>query len=373
MSRERPIEPKPVPIIRGVSKGFRRCWREKSLLHAVRKPFRVRATAVPGSEQLQGSYFVSSEKGVFLIGAGACLRLAAQDAYGMAYRDNALFVAFSCDTMSSIVRLPLDREPVEGGILQPEEIFRTAINKSGRIHQIGFFGKFLAVAMTADNRITLLDPATGESRHVVEPFRDAFDRPIGTDHNHINSVSQAGDCLLFVAYRAGNRSLLGIVHGDEIIGYGYENTGVHDVYLTGKDLYFCDTFGTPVAKGGDGCGFLLCNNSRVDAEFFGRAPGYATRGLAGNNGELVVGHSHKGARRVRFEGKGALIRFVKDKVVDTIELPFAQVYDVMSRDGTHCSDAPGLTGFGEIRDRFEEIFGPPIFRQKVETPMPSPY
>ena len=348
-------------------RGIKNAWQNRSYFRAVNGVSTVRRVAVAGEEKILGSYFVTSEKGLYAFAGGQCLRVCALDCFGVAVRDGFLYLAGSNATYSSISRAKLPGKLTPGTQLHFEEIYRVVALKSGRIHQIGFYGPHLAISHTSTNSVILIDPGTGEQVAEGAPFLDAYGIPIRGDHNHINSVSQAGECLLFSAYRAGEQSLLGVMRGGQVRGYAFEHRGVHDIYLAGETFYFSDTFGQIYSQGEDQCGFLMADRERVDETFFRQPGGLAVRGLAQSGNELLAGHSHKGRRAARFKGNGSLIRLADERGTDIIKLPFAQVYDIARTDGAHFTEPPSLTTWDAITARLETLFGKPI----LDTTMPQ--
>jgi hypothetical protein len=344
-----------------IRKTLRNLRRNRDLFRAVNSESCVRQLDVPEAKTFSGNYLVSSDRGVFAIQAGKMFRLLEVDTFGIAVRDGELFVACSNDSYSSVCRCALPKKIANGGQLKFTELLRVPIIKSGRIHQIAFFKDMLVVAQTAANSILFLNPASGEILSECSPFRDRFGKAIGGDHNHINSVSQCGDCLLFCAYKTGPTAMIGVIHENRVKGYPIKNRGAHDVHISGKTLFYSDTFGGTFTDGSSECGFPMANRCAVDEEFFKKPPGFAIRGISQSGEEMVIGHSHKGPRAKRFDGNGALFRVVQNKVVQTLTTPFAQVYDVVRVDGKHFDAPPTVQTWDEINSFLESVLGAPIY------------
>ncbi|MEO5802492.1 MAG: hypothetical protein ABIR24_03115 [Verrucomicrobiota bacterium] len=349
-----------------IRKSARNIYRDRRLFKAVNSVSRVKKLSFPDLKTFCGHYLISSDQGVFAIQDGQMLQLIQRDTYGIAVREGELFIACSNDNYSSVCKCALPESLRPGGSLKFSEIFRVPINKSGRIHQIGFYNDALAVAQTCSNSIVFLNPSSGEILSECRPFRDRFGTAIGGDHNHINSISQCGECLLFCAYKAGPTAMIGLLHENRVKGYPIRNKGAHDVYLSGKTLYYSDTFGGTFTDESSECGFLMANKIRVDEEFFNKPPGFAIRGVSQRGPELVVGHSHKGPRAKRFDGNGALFRIVENKVVQTVKTPFAQVYDIVRMDGKHFDAPPDFLRWDEINPFLESILGAPIYEMRLD-------
>lgn len=342
-------------------KGERREHRHRHIANGTQT---VASVDFSGTENIRGDYFVTSDSGVYGIQGGKIFRLFAADTFGLALRNGELFVSTSTDKTSRIVKARLDLPLRQGNELRFKELFAAATTKKGRFHQIAFYDGSLAVCHTSANCILLLDPETGFLRREIFPFHDQFGATIGSDHNHINSVSQCGETLLFCAYRAGRDALLGVIHGSKLLGYRVEHAGAHDVHVTGRDIFYSDTFGSKEGPHGN-CGYLMRNQQQFDQSAFETPAGYAIRGIAKRGDEMLVGHSNKGERRKRFAGSGALLRCVGDKMVEEVKMPFAQVYDIIAMTGQHFEELPAVQTWNEVNALFESVYGKPVYDTTV--------
>lgn len=336
-------------------KAFIHHGRDRKFTAAVNSAFTVEEVKGADFGNVTGDYLISGDRGVHAIVGGRFLRLSEVRTFGIAVRNGMLWCAASGDRYSSICRAALPTQLEPGQRLKFEEIHRAPTSKNGRYHQICFIDDRLAVTATDNNAILFLDPMSGETIAECLPFRDHFGVPMSGDHNHINSVSQCGECLLFCAYKAGKRALLCVLHGDRVKAYPISNVGAHDIHLEGRNLWHSDTFGHPEDDGGDGCGYPMKNNRPVDAEFFSKPPGKVMRGIAGTGEELLVGHSHKGPRAKRYDGNGSIIRLVGEKVIEETAVPFSQVYDILRLDGRHFDAPPAIGTWDEINGLFTSI------------------
>lgn len=348
-----------------IRKAFAYHGRDRAFVKAVNSQCVISDTGLKDFKKISGNYLVSGDRGVHAVVGGRFLQLSKVITYGIAVRNGMIWCASSCDRYSSICRAELPEHLMPGQRLAFEEIHRAKTSKKGRYHQIGFIGDRLAIAASENNVIRYLDPMSGEILSECLPFRDSFGEPIGGDHNHINSLSESGECVLFCAYKAGQGSLLCVLNGnrDRVKGYEISSMGLHDIYIEGENLWFSDTFGLPTKLGGDDCGHLMKNNCKVDAGYFSAPPGKVIRGIAGTGKELLVGHSHKGPRAKRYKGKGSIIRLVGEKVVEETSVPFAQVYDILRLDGRHFDEPPALGSWDEINARFVSILGSCVYEQ----------
>lgn len=340
--------------------------RDRKFTVAVNSGFTVAVAREANFEIITGDYLVSGDRGVHAIVGGRFLQLSEVRTFGIAVRDGRIWCASSGDRYSSITRADLPAVLEPGQRLDFTEIHRAPTSKNGRYHQIGFMGDSLAVAATERNSILFLDPEDGKTISECQPFRDHFGDPIPGDHNHINSVYECGECLLFCAYKAGNHALLCVLHGNQVKAYQISNRGAHDICIEGRNLWHSDTFGVPEDKGGDDCGYPMKNNRRVAEDFFSKPPGRVVRGISGTGGELLFGHSHKGPRSKRYDGKGSIIRLDGGSFAGEFEVPFAQVYDILRLDGKRFDEPPAVGTWEEVNAFFEETLGPCVYGRELD-------
>lgn len=152
-----------------------------------------------------------------------------------------------------------------------------------------------------------------------------------------------------------------------VTGFRYKNVGVHDVFVNDQDFFFGDSFGVGVPDQG---GALICSTGAF-SNVFSQSPGWVVRGIGGDpQGELLVGHSHKGERRKRFKGDGALLLFNKGEFVREMGMPhWAQTYQVMQTDGTFVQCAQGrepLTA-DAVLEKLHGLLGEPVYQHAVKT------
>jgi hypothetical protein len=341
-------------------RGFKNGRREARHKRRANGSFRIIKIRAEGLEGVRGNYLITTEKGVFGVIHQQLYQLFAGNSFGIALRDGELFLATSTDFVSRIIRTRLPEAIEAGRELTFRELAQFSTAKHGRVHQVTFFQDRLVVCNTGANSLVFVDPETGRVEREIHPIVDTFGHKIGGAHNHLNSVSVCGGVLLFCAYRAGPGSLLGLVYEDRVRGYAVERLGAHDIYVSGEDIYYCDTFGARTGAA-DGCGYLMVNNRKFDENFFTTPTGYALRGLSKTGDELIIGHSHKGDRRKRFKGQGSLIRCVGNRAVEELPMPFAQVYDVVELNGSHFDVPPAVTAWEEVNNLFESVFGKPAY------------
>lgn len=314
---------------------------------------------------IEEEYIVASDQGCYLVGAEGMDRLFSVNACGIGVHDDRMALACLGPYRSVILEGPRAPFREDGRPLDLREIYRFELTSTNqRIHQLAMTGDAVWAANTGKNCLTRIDRETGETEHLF-PFVDRFGNPIEGDNNHINSVTVCGDALLFVAYRAGDTSLVGLTDGETVVGFPYENVGAHDIHLRGEDVYFSDTFGAYGTERPDAGGWLVKNGEPVDPGSFEAGDGYIVRGIAGEPGRTVVGHSHKGDRQNRFDGPGALLVLEDGALVDEFETPFSQVYDIVRSDGRTFEEDAALHGFDAIYERFSDVLGSPTYKAEI--------
>jgi hypothetical protein len=311
-------------------------------------------------------YLITSERGVHLLAGDELARVAELPSFGIAIAGDDVYLADSTSSQTGVLRTSLATLLDEAADLATERLFSQRILTSNeRIHQICLAGDALWVANTARNTLLRLDRRSGAVGAEIAPFLDRFGDPVLHDQNHLNSVCACGDALLFVAYRAGPRSLIGLVADGQVVGFGFPHVGVHDIHIAGGDVIFSDTFGA--GEDADAGGAPFVNGKPLDPGFFAAPPGCVVRGVAGGGGQLVIGHSHKGIRQKRFEGRAGLLVAEGGRIVARSELPFSQFYDVVQLSGRKFDEPPAVQGFAEIRSLLAGVLGPPVYEGEART------
>jgi hypothetical protein len=351
--------------------GGKRAATEKTpALHTI-KTSQIARVDASGFKNFTGSYFISSDRGIYFLSNGELVKLFGEHTYGIAIRDGVLFTATDDGSYSQVLRCTLPSGLEAGQTLHFESLYQTHITERGsRIHQIAFFHDAIAVAQTSTNSIVLISPESGEVLREIIPLRDENGAARVGDYNHLNSVSECGEVLLFCAYSAnyradGDTALLGLVCGNKVTGYTVKHRGAHDFYITGRSVYYCDSLGSKSGAPLDDCGSLKINNQPFAPEYFDQPPGYFVRGMCRQGEELVIGHSHKGERKKRFEGTGALLRCKGERVIEEVTAPFAQIYDFLSPAGKTFPEAPQVRTWSEVNELMESVFGPPQYQMEL--------
>lgn len=296
-------------------------------------------TLRPGKTQaclkspLRGHYLVSSEQGIFHVYDRFVRNIFPFYTFGLSVDRGCLFAAVSFGEWSCIVSARIDLRDDDIVELSSFRLLRVVETKyhNERIHQLHVRGGRIAVANTRTNSILLLDAETGKLILDIYPISDSTGFPIKNDHNHINSVYQAGEVLFFAAHSAGRiGSFLGYIHGGRVTASGFPNRGIHDIIPTSDGLVFSDTFGASLADFRGGGNLVV--GGRAVLPSIGEK-GFMIRGVAGSQTELVVGHSNHGNRADRFKANGALLVLERLELKCVNEVPFSQVHDIIRVDG----------------------------------------
>ena len=329
------------------------------LLRACSTFARVQDVEIP----LSHAYYFTSEKGLFRLDRTGVYQILDIACYGIAIGGPWVFLSLQSHHRAMVVRGNRDALLGKNRDFAFREIYRSHITSSNnRIHGIYLGDRALWVANTGRNTLLEINPDTARVVNEIPIIQDRFDHPIVHNNNHINSVSEYGGIVLFVAYRAGTQSMIGIYDGATVTGYSYPRTGVHDIFLTETGFILCDTFGENTEQSG---GVPITELGAYDPDFFAHPPGFIVRGLAGSSDELLIGHSHKGERSKRFEGHGAILVARGGKVIDRIDVRPAQVYQIISETGEFMSPLPASFEVNELHRVVQAALGEPICKANI--------
>ena len=322
---------------------------------------RIQATSI----EIENVYYFTSERGLFRLEPDGLYQILEQPLYGIAIGGEWVFLTLFCHDYSIVVRGNRRALEESGRGFEFKEIYRLqTLSTNERIHGVFFGSGAVWVANTGRNTLLKIDPEGGCVTAELAVFLDRFDRPVLYNNNHLNSVSEYSGVVLFVAYRAGDCSLIGVTDGVSVTGYCYPRVGVHDIYLNTEGLVFCDTFGANTLTEG---GAMITNAGVFDAAFFSRPPGCIVRGVTGSADELLIGHSHKGTRASRFEGLGAILHAKNGKVVGQMTTPCAQIYQIISADGSLMGPTRSNIEIQTVKELMTGCFGDPVYQAKVAT------
>lgn len=303
------------------------------------------------TNSLKGSYFITTDVGVFFIENDNARLLTNSPGYGLAIDHDSVFFTVDSENSSSVCHIYKDdflSKSWKQIKMKCDVIYEVSYKSSNeRIHQLTLChdGRIL-IANTGRNSLTMLETDVGVISEIT-PFTDNFGQPILSDHNHINSVIQYDGVIYFVAYKANRKSLIGYIIDNNAYGFFYENQGVHDIYKTNSGFIFLDTFG-------NGKGNIVTEQGNFCSEYLKQGDGFVPRGAAGYDNEWLIGHSHKGPRSKRYDGHGGVIKFDGSRC-DYLELPAAQVYQVLKYDGSYFDCSRNKT---HLFTQLESYFGP---------------
>jgi hypothetical protein len=283
--------------------------------------------------------------------------------YGSTIVGSKVFMGFYIDQLTTFVEGNATALFSPGTPFEFREIFseRTADDRE-RAHQITSCGDIVWLARTGAGAVLRYDTSNGKLTNYTL-IRDRFSAPIRRDVNHINSVVQYGDVVLFTGTHAGDRSFIGVLDGKRVTGFGYKNIGVHDIYLTQSGFLFFDTFGPQRANEG---GVPVTEKGILFPEVFTKPPGYILRGAAQTGEEILFGSSHKGERTHRFKGNGELLIIENGALRITKRLPGAQVYQIITATGAMLTPPANLPDASAVRQILEAALGRPIYEDEAE-------
>jgi len=324
------------------------------------KRARDRAAPLRVDLPVDGEYLISSDRGLFVLSHDSLRSvLSGLPVFGLALSDDGadVYLATWTDTFSSVLvgraaALIDDRERFE-----LRELHRMTTAHSSRIHQICVLGDSLWLANTNRNALTRLDRRTGRWLADIAPFKDRYGLPITVNQNHLNSVLALPGLLLFTAFKAGREGVIGIVGRGRILLFTHKNMGIHDIVLTGDDVYFCDSYSFSEAGG---CGNVIKNGVALDPGRFREPRSQFVRGVAGIGNELLVGNSAVGAREERFSGGGSLLRLHDGSVTHRVEIPCSQIYMILLKDGRRFAAPPRDSSFEATASLLTSQLGPAI-------------
>lgn len=319
---------------------------------------------------VEGAYFVTTERGLLEYRRGTIRRIFSFPAYGIAFDSRHLFVAAWLGRRSCLLRGDASALHEPGRSFGFEEIYALDVTESNaRIHQIFLRDGVLFVANTGRDTILRISADTGEIVEEIPVFFDSFGSPIIYDNHHLNSVSVYGSTILFVAYAAGDGSLLGVFDAEarSIEGFRYRNRGVHDLFLTNGGFIGCDTFACKEASDRHGC--VFDEQGAIDGDFW-RSRRAFPRGIAGSDGEWLVGSSFEGSRKERFKGRGEIFVFGERRNRAALPLPASQVYQIIRDDGVFI-EGPEDCRPDEIRKCLTSALGEPVYQVKAPRMAPG--
>src|SRR5262245_233588 len=312
------------------------------------------------AERVVGSYFVCTNDGLYYLANGLGRQISTLGGYGLATDGVHVVRTVDVKRASQIVSFEYfyDELKLECGEIIYEMPFKST---NGRIHQLScdINNNTFFAALAERNSILQFSLVNGGwCFKEFTPFTDRFGAPILFDHNHINSVLPHNGFLLFVAYKAGTGSMIGIIRGDQVLGFGYPNQGMHDIFITKSGFLCFDTFGGSEDQGGR----PITENGPTRSPLFDDPPGYILRGAAQIDCETVYGHSHKGERSKRFEGNGVILHF-KDGSFSYYPIPSAQIYQIVRNDGLFFESVDKPVDL--IVSQLTHVFGQPVYNGVV--------
>jgi hypothetical protein len=345
--------------LRSLRVGFKSEWRKSRIPRLVSRS----NTKTRWNDGPRNTYFLTSDQGMFRCDPAGLHQIVEVHLYGCTIVGPKVFMGFYVDQFATFVEGNAAALFSPGLPFNFRHIFsETTADHGGRIHQITSCGEIVWLARTTAGAVLRYDISKRKLTNYTL-IRDRFDAPIRSDVNHINSVVQYGDVVLFAGTRAGNKSIVGILHEDRVTGFGYKNVGVHDIYLTQSGFLFFDTFGPQ--RPGEG-GVPVTEQGVLYPEIFSKPPGYVLRGAAQTAQEILFGSSHKGERKHRFDGNGELLIVEGGRLRSAKRLPGAQVYQIITATGAMLTPPPTPPSASAVRSMLEAALGKPIYEGQAE-------
>jgi hypothetical protein len=309
------------------------------------------------------TYFVTTDKGVFRCDPEGLHQVIDLHLYGCTIVGDRVYMGFYVDRDAIFVEGRAEALFKPGIHFEFCKVFgENTSDTNERLHQITACGDIVWIARTAAGAALRYDTRTGRLTNFTL-LRDRFGTPVTRDINHINSIVQYGEVVLFTGTHVGDWSIIGMMHGTKVTAFRYRNTGVHDIYLTRKGFLFFDTFGPK--RPGEG-GVPVTEAGILWPEIFSKPPGYVLRGAAQQGDEILIGSSHKGERKLRFKGNGQLLIFERGNLRAVKQLPAAQVYQIIAPDGGTLEAPLNPPNAAQVRIMLEKSLGDPIYEGEAE-------
>ena len=345
-----------IGAIQSAAKCAWRRWRIPALKSAARRVERW-------SDGPRNTYFVTSDRGLFRCDPNGLHQVTDLHLYGCAIVGTKVVMGHYIGHLAIVIEGNAAALFSAGVPFEFREIFSESTGDDReRIHQITSGDDVVWIARTGAGAVLRYDTSKARLTNYTL-IRDRFNAPVRRDVNHINSVAQYGDVVLFTGTHAGNQSFIGILDQNRVTGFGYKNVGVHDIYLTQSGSLFFDTFGPMRPNEG---GVPVTEKGILFPEIFNKPPGYVLRGAAQTGEEIVFGSSHKGERKHRFKGHGELLIIENGVLRTTKRLPGAQVYQIITPTGATLTPPSTLPDATAVRNMLEAALGKPIYDDEAE-------
>lgn len=335
--------------MRFLARGYR--YRDRITLPLVIRRRLVRADLPP----LSGRYYFTTDRGIFALEGTRLTQLTTRGGFGLALAQGTAYCSLDFGALTCVAAFPASALENGGRVDALICYRRMGRHSRERIHQVTSAGGPVWFANTGRNTLVRLSQQ-GEPSEFA-PLADAFSTPVFADHNHINSVVDYGDYVVFTAFSAGGGSLVGMVDGEQVTGFSYPVPGAHDIYATATGFVFCDSFG---ADASGGC--IVSEKGKLPLPL---PPGeWLVRGIAGHGDEWLVGCSYKqDAQNKRFDGQGAILVLRGGKAV-SFPVPAAQVFQIVHADGGFFQPPPP-TQKESMLSALRAALGEPVYRGRL--------
>ena len=281
------------------------------------------------SFKVYGDYLVTTNIGILRVKNEKIKLVSPIPSFGISLNDKFIFISTSIGNRTLILRKERAKFFNKRFHLW-DEIYSSEISSAAaRYHQISAYKNNLYIANTAQNTITKIDK-DGNYLGNLSPFFCEDGHPINTDHNHINSVFAGKNYLLFTAFKANKKGVIGLIGKSRILLFSYKNIGIHDCVLTKEDFIFCDSFNF---WEDNFHGSLLYGRKKIDDSYLKNNDANCIRGYASYGDEFLLGSSNYGDRENRYKEQGTLLVGKKRKIIFSTKIFASQINDIIRVDG----------------------------------------
>lgn len=307
--------------------------------------------------KIAGDYLITTDNGLFRLNKNNLEKISSLPCFGISINvpQDEIFISTWNSNSSQILKSKLSKI-LSKNLTSWQTLFKqTIINDASRIHQISYNNNHVWIANTSKNAITKICSQTGKWIANICPFRCSYGHEIDTDHNHVNSVLAEKNYLIFTAFKANKKGVIGLIGKGKIIIFLYKNFGIHDCLIHDKKFMFSDSFSAWDNKDN---GSVIFKKEKKFEKIFENQKAQFIRGISICENEFIVGSSNFGCKKKRFKKNGKLIHIIEDKKFHIISVDASQIYDITRIDGkkTNCNFSKNLH-YDEVLKILQRSFG----------------
>ena len=309
--------------------------------HLVKNFFLTTEKSYTLNLDISRDYFISSDKGLFLIKKKKCIKILNLPCFGICFDNQKIYISSSDYFFTYLFEISFSFK--ESKIKSKLNLlFKKRIKYYGdRIHQIYLKNNILYFTSTYSDSLMNLNLNNLQTSIVYrnEKFSDS----------HINTVRCYNNDIYIMFNNFYDKqinqfiSLVIKISPIKITKYFINIKGLHDIHYDNLNLYISCTFGDRDLTDG----YLLVNGINKYKDFFS-SQDYCIRGVAGSdNDEILIGSSNKGKHFKRFGGYSNLI--LKNKNNFSVQKFYSsQIYDILQCDNLRIKNLYNL----ETIDKF---------------------